>query len=236
MPALARLEQLLDGLEISSWFSGRFDAGDAILTVNPGQGGLEAQDWTEMLYRMYSRYAEGKGWKVRDLDVVPGADGDGPGQGDDPDRGPQRLRHADERGGRAPPRAHQPHRRQEAPPHDLRRRGGAARAARRHRGRPQPRRRARRRVPLERPRRPVRQHDRLGRAPDAHPHGHRRHLPEREEPATEQGGGVQGAARQALRARAPEARGGAGELCVASAWRTRSAARSATTCSTPTRW
>ena len=71
---LARLEQLLDGLEISSWFSGRFDAGDAILTVNPGQGGLEAQDWTEMLYRMYSRYAEGKGWKVRDLDVVPGTD------------------------------------------------------------------------------------------------------------------------------------------------------------------
>lgn len=71
---LARLEQLLDGLEVSSWFSGRFDAGDAILTVNPGQGGLEAQDWTEMLYRMYTRYADGKGWKVRDLDVVPGSD------------------------------------------------------------------------------------------------------------------------------------------------------------------
>ena len=71
---LARLERLLDGLEVSSWFSGRFDAGDAILTVNPGQGGLEAQDWTEMLYRMYTRYAEGKGWKVRDLDVVPGSE------------------------------------------------------------------------------------------------------------------------------------------------------------------
>ena len=71
---LARLEQLLDGLEVSSWFSGRFDAGDAILTVNPGQGGLEAQDWTEMLYRMYTRYAESKGWKVRDLDVVPGSE------------------------------------------------------------------------------------------------------------------------------------------------------------------
>ncbi len=71
---LARLEQLLDGLEVSSWFSGRFDAGDAILSVNPGQGGLEAQDWTEMLYRMYTRYAESKGWKVRDLDVVPGTD------------------------------------------------------------------------------------------------------------------------------------------------------------------
>lgn len=70
--ALASLSTLLDALEISSWFSGRFDAGDAILTVNPGSGGLEAQDWTEMLYRMYTRYAEGKGWKVRVLDVVPG--------------------------------------------------------------------------------------------------------------------------------------------------------------------
>lgn len=70
--ALDALDALLDRLEVSSWFSGRFDAGDAILTVNPGSGGLEAQDWTEMLYRMYSRYAEKKGWKVRVLDLVPG--------------------------------------------------------------------------------------------------------------------------------------------------------------------
>lgn len=70
--ALERLSGLLDGLEITSWFSERFDGGDAILTVNPGSGGLEAQDWTEMLYRMYARYAESKGWKVTVLDVVPG--------------------------------------------------------------------------------------------------------------------------------------------------------------------
>ena len=70
--ALAHLDGLLDSLEISSWFSERFDGGDAILTVNPGSGGLEAQDWTEMLYRMYTRYAENKGWKVQILDVVPG--------------------------------------------------------------------------------------------------------------------------------------------------------------------
>ena len=42
----AKLDEELDGLEVSSWFSGRFDAGDAILSVNPGSGGLEAQDWT----------------------------------------------------------------------------------------------------------------------------------------------------------------------------------------------
>lgn len=70
--ALKKLSGMLDALEITSWFSGRFDNGDAILTVNPGSGGLEAQDWTEMLYRMYARYAEAKGWKVQVLDVVPG--------------------------------------------------------------------------------------------------------------------------------------------------------------------
>ncbi len=69
---MAALAEDLDALEVASWFSGPFDAGDAILAVNPGQGGLEAQDWTEMLYRMYVRYADAKGWKVTDLDVVPG--------------------------------------------------------------------------------------------------------------------------------------------------------------------
>ena len=70
--ALDKLDELLDALEISSWFSERFDGGDAILTVNPGSGGLEAQDWTDMLYRMYVRYAKKKDWKVTVLDVVPG--------------------------------------------------------------------------------------------------------------------------------------------------------------------
>ena len=70
--ATAALTELLDALEVESWFAGEFDAGDAILTVNPGQGGLEAQDWTEMLYQMYVHYAEDKGWKVTVLDLVPG--------------------------------------------------------------------------------------------------------------------------------------------------------------------
>lgn len=70
--ALNELSAMLDRFEIESWFSGEMDGNDAILTVNPGQGGLEAQDWTEMLYRMYTRYAEQKGWKVRVLDLVPG--------------------------------------------------------------------------------------------------------------------------------------------------------------------
>ena len=71
---LETLDGKLDALEVESWFSGRFDDGDCILTVSPGQGGLEAQDWTEMLYNMYSRYADSKGWKVKVLDLVPGAE------------------------------------------------------------------------------------------------------------------------------------------------------------------
>lgn len=72
--SLESLRTQLDQLEIESWFSGRFDSGDAIVTVNPGSGGLEAQDWTDMLFRMYLRYAEKKGWKVTVLDAVPGAE------------------------------------------------------------------------------------------------------------------------------------------------------------------
>ena len=69
---VARLGGMLDELELSSWFTGKFDHGDAVVTITPGQGGYEAQDWTEMLYRMYVRYTEQKGWKVKSLDVVAG--------------------------------------------------------------------------------------------------------------------------------------------------------------------
>lgn len=69
---LERLEKMLNDFEVESWFNGRFDSSDAILSIHPGSGGLEAQDWTEMLYRMYSRYADSKGWKVKVLDLVPG--------------------------------------------------------------------------------------------------------------------------------------------------------------------
>ena len=69
---LVALEQMLDAFEIESWFSDPYDRSDAIVAIHPGSGGLEAQDWTEMLYRMYCRYAERKGWKVRVIDLVPG--------------------------------------------------------------------------------------------------------------------------------------------------------------------
>ena len=59
-----RLSRAIDELELASWFTGEFDHGDAIVTIKPGQGGLEAQDWTFMLFKMYMKYCQGRGWKV----------------------------------------------------------------------------------------------------------------------------------------------------------------------------
>ncbi|MDO8963258.1 MAG: peptide chain release factor 2 [Coriobacteriia bacterium] len=61
-------------LELSSWFTGEFDSGDAIITITPGQGGLEAQDWAEMLLRMYTKYAESRKWKLDLNDATPGVE------------------------------------------------------------------------------------------------------------------------------------------------------------------
>ena len=66
------LESDLSELELSSWFTDDLDHGDAIVTVTPGQGGLEAQDWCEMLFRMYQRYCDRRGWKVTVNDAEPG--------------------------------------------------------------------------------------------------------------------------------------------------------------------
>lgn len=60
----AELEASIDQMELSSWFTGEFDHGSAIVTIKPGQGGLEAQDWTFMLFKMYMKYCTRRGWKV----------------------------------------------------------------------------------------------------------------------------------------------------------------------------
>lgn len=59
-----KLSTDLTELELSSWFVDDLDHGDAIVTITPGQGGLEAQDWCSMLFRMYLRYCDRRGWKV----------------------------------------------------------------------------------------------------------------------------------------------------------------------------
>lgn len=62
----------LKRLEFALYLSGPYDRGDCILAIHAGQGGIEAMDWTAMLYRMYSRYTERKGWQFEEIDYTPG--------------------------------------------------------------------------------------------------------------------------------------------------------------------
>ncbi len=62
----------LDDEEVARLFQGRYDERNAIVALHPGAGGLEAQDWTEMLLRMYSKWAEKKKYSVEILDLLPG--------------------------------------------------------------------------------------------------------------------------------------------------------------------
>ena len=66
------VEDRLDALEEQRLFSGRYDAGDALVTVNAGAGGTDAQDWAEMVLRMEMRWAERRGFAVELLEVSPG--------------------------------------------------------------------------------------------------------------------------------------------------------------------
>ena len=70
------LEKKIDNLEVQSLLSGPHDSNNCIITIHPGAGGTEAQDWAEMLYRMYSMWAEKNGYKLEELDYL---EGDGAG-------------------------------------------------------------------------------------------------------------------------------------------------------------
>ncbi len=68
----AELERLLADFELQTMLQGPDDPKDAIITIHPGAGGTESQDWAEMLMRMYVRWAERHGFEVRVLDLLPG--------------------------------------------------------------------------------------------------------------------------------------------------------------------
>ena len=70
--ALQSLEKELDKFEIRLMLGGEYDEADAILTINAGAGGTDAQDWASMLLRMYMRWAENKDWNVNLLDKLDG--------------------------------------------------------------------------------------------------------------------------------------------------------------------
>jgi peptide chain release factor 2 len=65
-------EGLLSELESLLYFSGPYDDSTAIMSLHAGQGGVEAMDWTEMLFRMYTRYFERKGWNYEIIDQTVG--------------------------------------------------------------------------------------------------------------------------------------------------------------------
>ena len=65
-------ENNLEKLELETLFSGKYDSNNAIVTIHPGAGGTESQDWAEMLYRMYTRWATKNEYEVKELDYLEG--------------------------------------------------------------------------------------------------------------------------------------------------------------------
>lgn len=70
--AVNGVEKAIDELQLMTMLNGEYDHSNAILTFHAGTGGTEAQDWAEMLYRMYTRWAEAHGYSVEVLDVLDG--------------------------------------------------------------------------------------------------------------------------------------------------------------------
>ena len=72
LEALQKVSKVLDKFEIKLMLGGEYDEADAILTINAGAGGTDAQDWASLLLRMYMRWAESRGWHVDLLDKLDG--------------------------------------------------------------------------------------------------------------------------------------------------------------------
>src|SRR6266542_1558320 len=70
--SVAPLRQELERLQEDALFSGEHDAGDALVTIHAGTGGTDAQDWAEMLLRMYLRWAQSRGFQTELLEASPG--------------------------------------------------------------------------------------------------------------------------------------------------------------------
>ena len=68
----ARAEKTLSRLELMSYLSGEYDGKNALVSIHAGQGGTEAMDWVSILFRMYTRFCERKGWSFETLDFTPG--------------------------------------------------------------------------------------------------------------------------------------------------------------------
>lgn len=69
---LEEAKKLIDKYEVLLFLSGPYDQGGAVFSIHAGQGGTEAMDWSSMLFRMYTRYFERKGWRFEEFDRVVG--------------------------------------------------------------------------------------------------------------------------------------------------------------------
>ncbi len=67
-----QLESEIEKLQLETLLSGKYDKCNSILTIHPGAGGTESQDWAEMLYRMYTRWAVKNGFEVKEIDYLEG--------------------------------------------------------------------------------------------------------------------------------------------------------------------
>ena len=195
--------ELLERLETAMLLSGENDARSAIVTIHPGAGGTESQDWAEMLLRMYLRWAEREGFQTVITDRL---EGEGAGiksvtfevNGENAygllqsEIGVHRLVRIS------------PVRRQRAPPHVVRFRLRLPADRRRNQNRYQAGRSAHRHFPRFRRGRPARQHDGFGGAHHALPDRHRGAVPERALAAQEPRQRHEAVARAPLRARTGE--------------------------------
>ena len=191
----------IEAMEVRTLLSGEYDEREALVTIRSGAGGVDAADWAEMLMRMYIRWAETAQVPRRGVRHLLRRRGR---HQERHLRGARavRLRHAVRRAGHPPAGADQPVRQPEPAPDVVRRSRGAAGGGD-HRPHRDPRERhPRRRLPLQRPGRPVGQHHRLGGSTHPHPDRHRRDLSEREVAAAEQGVGDAGSSGKVVGAQA----------------------------------
>lgn len=67
-----KLQKEIEKFEVTTFLSGKYDGNNTIVTIHPGAGGTESQDWAEMLYRMYTRWANKNNYEIKELDYLEG--------------------------------------------------------------------------------------------------------------------------------------------------------------------
>lgn len=72
LKSTSELSKEIEKIELETLLSGKYDKNNAIITIHPGAGGTESQDWAEMLYRMYSRWSNKSGFELKELDYLEG--------------------------------------------------------------------------------------------------------------------------------------------------------------------